>query len=339
MAAPITAGLMAFGMSGRVFHAPFLATNPDFKLKAVVERSKKNAYEFYPDIISYNSVDELLADNEIELVVVNTASHTHYDLAKQALNAGKHVLLEKPAAATSAEVKELFDLAHQKNLKLMVYQNRRWDSGFLSVKEIIESGRLGDLIEVHFRFDRYKPVIGPKAFKETAGVPASGTAYDLGPHLIDNAIALFGNPISYHKTLGSYREGSQVPDYFHLHMMYPNQLNVFLTAGLLIGEALPAFVIHGKLGSFIKERTDVQEDQLIDGMLPTDTAYGVEPADKEGKLVTFDADTKKIIELIHSKKGDYRELFKAVYHTLREGALYPITEEHITWQIKMLEDK
>lgn len=337
MAAPITTGLMAFGMSGRVFHAPFLHTSPDFRLKAVVERSQKKANNFYPDVVSYNSVDELLNDDEIELVVVNTASYTHYDLAKQALNAGKHVLLEKPAAATSAEVKELFDLARHKGLHLMVYQNRRWDSGFLSVKEIVESGRLGDLIEVHFRFDRYKPVIGPKAFKEMASYPANGTAYDLGPHLIDNAIALFGNPVSYHKTLGSYREGSQVADYFHLHMVYPNQLNVYLTAGLLIGEALPAFVLHGKLGSFIKNRTDVQEDQLIAGMMPINEAYGIEPENSEGKLVTYDENQQKIVEWIPSKKGDYSRLFEAVYNTIRNGALFPVTEEHITWQIEMLE--
>ncbi|RCH54234.1 oxidoreductase [Mucilaginibacter hurinus] len=338
MSSPIVAGLMAFGMSGRVFHAPFLSTSPDFKLKAVVERNQKKAHEIYPDIVSYTSIDELLQDDEIELVVVNTPSYTHYDYTKQALNAGKHVLLEKPAAATSAEAKELFDLAAKLGLKLMVYQNRRWDSGFLSVKEVVESGRLGDLIEVHLRFDRYKPAIGPKLFKETAGFAANGVAYDLGPHLIDNAIALFGRPLSFHKTEGKYRENSQVTDYFHLHMVYPKGLNVYLTSGLLIAEALPAFVIHGKLGSFIKNRTDVQEDQLIGGMMPTNAAYGLEPEHSEGKLVTFDAEGQKVVEWLPSKKGDYSDLFKAVYHTIKDGALFPVSEEHIAWQLEMLEN-
>lgn len=337
MSKPIVAGIMAFGMSGRVFHAPFLETSPDFKLKAVVERNQKKAQNIYPDIISYNTIDELLNDTEIELIVVNTPSYTHYDYTKQALNAGKHVLLEKPAAAKSTEVQELFELSRKVGKKLMIYQNRRWDSGYQSVKEIVQSGKLGDLIEVHFRFDRYKPVIGPKVFKETKGFAANGIAYDLGPHLIDNAIDLFGKPLSYHKTIGSYRDNSQVTDYFHLHMKYPNQLNVYLTAGLLIAEPLPAFVVHGKLGSFVKKRSDVQEEQLDKGMMPTDKAYGVEPENCEGKLVAFDNEGQKVEEWVPSKKGNYEELFKAVYHTIRDNALFPVTEEQIVWQIEMLE--
>jgi scyllo-inositol 2-dehydrogenase (NADP+) len=337
MSAPIVAGLMAFGMSGRVFHGPFLETSPNFKLKAVVERNQRKAHEIYPNILSYNSIDELLNDDEIELIVVNTPNFTHYDYAKQALNAGKHVLLEKPAAATTAEAKELFDLAHKVGRKLMIYQNRRWDSGFLSVKEVIESGRLGNLIEVHFRFDRYKPAIGPKFFKESKDMPANGVDYDLGPHLIDNAIALFGQPIGFNKTTGSYRENSQVTDYFNIHLKYPNQLNVYLTGGLLIAEPLPAFVLHGTLGSFVKTRTDVQEDQLLAGMMPVEPGYGIEPEGKEGKLVTFDSNGDKVEEWIPSKEGDYRKLFTAVYHTIRENALFPVTEEHIAWQLEILE--
>ncbi|GAA4329985.1 Gfo/Idh/MocA family oxidoreductase [Mucilaginibacter gynuensis] len=337
MAAPIVAGLMAFGMSGRVFHAPFLETSPDFTLKAVVERNQKKAQELYPDVISYDAFDELLADDEIELVVINTPNYTHYEYAMRALGAGKHVLLEKPAAATVAEVTEMYDLARKVDRKLMVYQNRRWDSGFLSVKEIIESGRLGDLIEVHFRFDRYKPQPGPKLFKETKEFAANGVAYDLGPHLIDNVIALFGRPLNFHKVTASHRDNSEVVDYFQFHMAYPNQVNVYITAGLLIAEHLPAFVIHGKLGSFVKTRTDVQESQLDAGMMPTDPAYGIEPEGSEGKLVTFDENGEKQIEWIASKKGDYKSLFKAVYHTIRENALFPVTEEHIAWQLELLE--
>ena len=128
--APIVTGLMAYGMSGRIFHAPFLTTNPGFKFKAVVERHEKKAALRYPDVLSYNSIDELLNAEEIELIVVNTPNNTHFDFTMKALRAGKHVLLEKPAAATGSEVKQLFDLAKEKNLHLLLYQNRRWDSGF-----------------------------------------------------------------------------------------------------------------------------------------------------------------------------------------------------------------
>ncbi|MBD1385443.1 Gfo/Idh/MocA family oxidoreductase [Mucilaginibacter rigui] len=337
MAAPIVTGLMAYGMSGRIFHAPFISTNPGFKLKAIVERSQKKAADIYPDIISYNNIDELLNDDEIELVIVNTPSNLHFEHAMMAMKAGKHVLLEKPAAATSAQVKELFDTARKLNKHLMVYQNRRYDSGFLSTKEVIESGRLGNLIEVTFRMDRYKTAIGVKSFKETKGVPAGGLVYDLGAHLIDNTIALFGKPISFHKTTGIYREGSEVPDYFHYHLIYPNQLNVYLTSGLQIAGDTPGFWINGTLGSFIKNRTDVQEAQLDRGMMPTDPAYGIEPAGNEGQLITAGVDNQKSTEAVPSQKGDYNEIFNAVYHTIRDNALFPVTEEHIAWQLELLE--
>jgi scyllo-inositol 2-dehydrogenase (NADP+) len=328
---------MSYGMSGRVFHAPFLYTNPGFEFKAVVERHEKKAANRYPDVLSYGSVDELLADDEIELVVVNTPNNTHFDYTIKALNAGKHVLLEKPAAATAAEAKHMFDVAKKNNRHLLLYQNRRWDSGFLQVKQIVESGRLGQLQEVYFRMDRFKRALSAKIFKETAATPANGLVYDLGAHLVDNAIALFGRPLSFTKTTGIFREGSEVPDYFTYHLKYPHQLNVFLTSGLLIAEVLPGFTLHGTEGSFVKERCDVQEAQLEAGMMPTDEGYGVEPEGSEGKLVLMDLENKRSTEWLKAPNGDYNGLFNAVYHTLRENALYPITEEHIAWQLELLE--
>ncbi|MCO5945373.1 Gfo/Idh/MocA family oxidoreductase [Mucilaginibacter flavidus] len=337
MSKPIVTGLMAYGMSGRIFHAPFITTNPGFEFKAVVERHEKKAAARYPDVLSYSSIDELLADDEIELIIVNTPNNTHFDFTMRALNAGKHVLLEKPAAATSAEVKQMFDLARSKNLHLMLYQNRRYDSGFMLTRDVIESGRLGQLIEVHMRFDRYKAALGVKAFKEKKENAANGLDYDLGPHLIDNIIALFGRPLSFHKTTGIYREGSEVNDYFNYHLIYPNQLNVYLTSCLLIAEHLPGFVVHGTLGSFVKGRNDVQEAQLDAGMLPTAPGYGIEPEGSDGKLVTMGPDNKKITEWLTPPKGDYPGLFEAVYHTIRNNALFPVTEEHVAWQLELLE--
>jgi len=337
MQSPIKTGLMAYGMSGRVFHAPFIYAHPGFELSAVVERHEKKAAERYPGIISYNQTADLMNDQKIELIIVNTPNNTHFDLAKRSLQAGKHVLVEKPIAATVAEVKELYDLAREVNKHLMVYQNRRWDSDFLSVKEAVESGRLGKLIEVHFRFDRYKTTLSPKQFKETKSMAPNGLAYDLGPHLIDQAISLFGRPLKFTKTTATYREDSQVDDYFHFHLSYPNQLNVYLTSGLLIAQPTPSLVVHGTLGSYIKDRVDVQEAQLDKGIPPTDSSYGIEPENSEGKLVTFDENNQKNVELVPSYKGKYIQLFEAVHQTIRNGALYPITEEHIAWQIELLE--
>jgi scyllo-inositol 2-dehydrogenase (NADP+) len=337
MSAPIVTGLLAYGMSGRVFHAPFLSTNPQFKLKAVVERNQKKMAAHYPDIVSYNSVEEILNDSEIELIIVNTPNFTHFDFAKQALNAGKHVLIEKPAAGNVAEIKELFDTARANNRQVFCYQNRRWDSDFLSVKEVIESGRLGKLNEVTFRYDRYKPLLNPKPFKETKDTPINGIVYELGPHLIDQAIHLFGRPLAFDKLITIQRENSVVPDYMNYRLTYPGGLIVYLTSGLLIVDALPAFTVHGSVGSYTKYRCDVQEAQLDKGILPTDDAYGIEPLGMEGKLVTIGTDGEKNIEFIPSLKGAYANLFYAVYHSIRENALYPITEEHMAWQMELLE--
>jgi scyllo-inositol 2-dehydrogenase (NADP+) len=337
MTLPIVTGLMAYGMSGRIFQAPFLSTHPGFSTKAVVERNKKVMADTYPGIISYNTVDDLLNNAGIELVVVNTPGYTHFDLAMQALNAGKHVLIEKPAVATVAQVQELYGLAHQKGLKVMVYQNRRWDSDFLAVKQVIESGQLGKLIEVSIRFDRYNPMLSPKKFKEDATLPPNGLVYDLGPHLIDQAINLFGRPLSFHKVTANHRENSEVADYFSFHLAYPNQLNVYLTSSLLVGQPMPSFIVHGALGSFIKDRVDVQEPQLDKGMMPTNPIYGQEPAGSEGQLTLIDVDGKKQTVTIPAVKGDYTHLFDAVYQTIRHNAVYPITEEHIAWQVELLE--
>jgi scyllo-inositol 2-dehydrogenase (NADP+) len=337
MSAPITTGLLAYGMSGRLFHAPFVHKHPGFKLKAMVERTKKVMNERYPDVLSYDSTEELLADAEIELIIVNTPNNTHFELSKQALLAGKHVLVEKPASATIDQVKELYDLARSVNRHLLVYQNRRWDSDFLSVKEVIESGRLGNLIELNFRYDRYRPTISVKKFKEDPTASANGLVYDLGPHLIDQVISMFGRPLSFSKTTASHRENSEVVDYFNFHLKYPNQMNVFLTAGWLIAQPMPSFVVHGTVGSFIKDRTDIQEEQLDAGLPPTDAAYGIEHPGSEGVLTIAGMDASKQTEKISAPKGDYTHLFEAAYQTIRNNALYPITEEHIAWQMEMLE--
>lgn len=188
---PVKTGLLSFGMSGKLFHAPFIANSPRYEFTAVVERSKKAAGLLYPDIISYNSVDELLANPEIELVIVNTPNDTHFEFSRQAMEAGKDVLVEKPFVPTAEEARTLFDLARKLGRKLMVYQNRRWNSDFYSVRDIIKSNKIGDIVEMHVRFDRFRSQIGPKAFKETP-VPGSGIAYDLGSHIIDQIISLFG---------------------------------------------------------------------------------------------------------------------------------------------------
>ncbi|MDO7848293.1 Gfo/Idh/MocA family oxidoreductase [Hymenobacter sp. M29] len=334
--APIRTALLAYGMSGKLFQAPFLAAHPGFELYAVAERTEQRMHHDYPGIISFQSVAELLADPSIELVVVNTPSGTHFELASQALRAGKHVLLEKPVATSVAQLQELLALAAKMDRHVLAYHNRRWDTDFGAVRRVVESGQLGQLIEAHFRFDRYKPTLNPKKFKEEA-LPGSGLLYDLGPHLVDQAISLFGRPLSVHKTVGHYRANTLVDDYFSLQLRYPQGLNVWLTAGLLIAAPGPAYVLHGTQGSYQKGRTDPQEPQLLSGMSPEAPEYGREKPGEEGRLTLAGPDGTLATTSDPAAPGNYLGLFEAVFQAIRQGVPYPIQAEQLLWQNELLE--
>ena len=332
---PIRTALLAYGMSGKVFHAPFLTTHPGFELLAVAERTEQRMHLDYPTIRSYPSVAELLTDANLELVVVNTPSSTHFELASQAMRAGKHVLLEKPVATSVAQLQELLALAKQTGRHLLAYQNRRWDSDFGAVTRMVASGQLGQLLEAHLRFDRYKPALNTKKFKEEPG-PGAGLLYDLGPHLIDQAISLFGQPLSCHKTLGYNRPTTRVDDFFSLHLRYAQGLNVWLTSSLLVAAPGPAYVLHGTLGSYQKGRADVQEAQLLTGMSPLAPEYGHEQPGQEGRLTLSEPDGILTTTPDTAAPGNYLDLFEAVFQTIRQGRLYSIRDEQLLWQSELL---
>jgi scyllo-inositol 2-dehydrogenase (NADP+) len=332
----IITGILAYGMSGKVFHVPFINSHPGFKLHAITERNKKQAANDYPGLISYDAIDDLINDPSIELVIINTPNYTHYEYASKALKAGKHILVEKPFTATTEEAKELFEIADAAGKQIFFYQNRRWDSDFSSVRQVIESGVLGKLSEVHFRYDRYRNVIGPKTFKEEP-YSASGLMYDLGPHLLDQAISIFGKPENFHKILGKNRKETKVDDYFSIHLGYPNSVNVFVHANLLLVDALPAFILHGENGSLHKKRADTQEEQLLKGMKLTDEGYGIELPGNEGKLTLIDQDGNKTVEEIKSLDGNYLPLFDAVYESIVNNAVYPVSREQVITQLEILQ--
>lgn len=281
---PIKTALCSFGMSGKLFHAPFLQILEGFKLYAVWERSKKVVKEIYPQVISYDSYEELLKDEAIELVIVNTPNYTHFDFAHKALLAGKHVVVEKPFTVTVQEGEELITLAKQQGKILSVYQNRRFDSDYKIVKRIVEEGSLGTIVEAEFHFDRYKEELSPKQHKETPG-PGTGSLYDLGSHLIDQALQLFGKPQAVFADIHIVRPISSVVDYFELLMYYP-ALRVRLHSSYLVREPLPAYILHGSKGSFIKTKSDVQEEALQSGQMPDDIEWGAEPESERGLLHT-----------------------------------------------------
>jgi scyllo-inositol 2-dehydrogenase (NADP+) len=335
MEKPIVSALLAYGMSGKVFHAPFLATNKGFELYAVLERNEKKAVKEYPSIKSYDTISELLSDEKIELIVVNTPNNTHFDYAKLALGANKHVLIEKPATTTAEEFVELLAVAKKVNRKVFVHHNRRWSSDIMSAKEVIKSGKLGDIVEMHLRFDRYRPTIGVKSFKETP-IPSSGIWYDLGSHLIDQAISIFGKPINHYRIKNSYRENSQVDDYGFMHILFPNSVNVFITTSFLVADAQPGILIHGTKGSFVKEFCDEQENQLISGMSPLNSKFGLEKPNKEGRLTYYNTEDEQIIESIASEKGNFNALFDEVYRSIRNNKEFSVDNQDIIEQLKLL---
>lgn len=336
MKSPIKTGLLSFGMSGKIFHAPFIKMHEGFELIAVVERTEKKAHLQYPDIKSYDTIDEILSDESIELIVVNTPTPTHFEFALKALNAGKHILVEKAFTSTSAEAQQLYDLARKNNLHVLPYQNRRFDTDLLSVIEVIKSGKLGRLMDMYINFDRYRPAISPKKYKEEP-LPGNGLLYDLGPHLVDAVISIFGKPLSWTKSTGHFRENTKIDDYIHLQLSYPDEFQVYITARMTIVEIQPSFIVNGTKGTFVKHRTDLQEQQLVQGITPDHPQYGTEPAGSEGTLTTVSEDGTITREKIASQKSSYLTLFENVYQTIREEMPYFITEEQIIQQLIILE--
>ncbi len=336
MANPIKTALLAYGMSGKVFHSPFLSKNKKFDFYAVLERSKNEAQKDYPNIITYRSIEDLLADTNIELVIINTPNNTHYNFAIQALNAGKHILIEKPFATTNAQAQHIFDLGANKNLKVMAYQNRRFDSDFLALKQVLESGKLGKITEAHFRFDRFRNTIGAKKFKENP-IPGSGIFYDLGSHLLDQAIALFGAPESFTKTYGKFREETEVDDFAQAQLKYTDGKNVFITTNMLVLKPQAAYIIYGTKGIFTKMRADEQENQLMAKIDLDDIYYGVEKPGNDGLLTYLNENAEKVDENIPAQTGNYMAIFNEVFLTIRENKPYFINPNDILAQLEILQ--
>lgn len=333
---PIKTGLLAYGMSGKVFHAPFINKHSGFELTAIVERSKNDVLTDYPETKQLRDIDELINNPEIELIIVNTPNYTHFEYAKAALSAGKHVLIEKPLSVLRSEAEELFSLAFRKNLQVFAYQNRRFDSDYNSVKQVLESGKLGKIVEAHFRFDRYRDEISHKFFKEQK-IPGAGILYDLGAHIIDQAISLFGVPYDFDKTYSSNRQNTEVDDYANVHLKYKNGINIFITANMLVADAPPAYSLFGTKGSYKKGRTDVQEEQLLAGMKPDDANYGVEKPGGNGSLVYYNEQNQLKEESIAAEKGNYMALFDNVYASIRSGKDYYVKQNEIMSQLGILE--
>jgi len=331
--APIKAAILSFGMSGRVFQAPFLSVNPNFILHGCWERSTKKIQTLYPATISYHTYEALLADNEVELVIVNTPNVTHFNFAKQALLAGKHVVIEKPFAVTTAECLELIELAKSLNLKLSVFQNRRYDSDYLTVKEVVDQNIIGKVVEAELHFDRFSDKLNIKAHKEVP-VKGVGLTYDLGSHLIDQALQLFGMPSAVFADLRTLRPMGQVDDYLEI-LLYYTDLRVRIKATLYARET-QGYIFHGTKGSFFKPKTNIQEEALSIGTLPIGEDWSKEQEKDWGVLHT-EIDGLIVRKKIPSVQGNYMRYFEGIYNAIRHGEPPTVLPEESMNVIKIIE--
>ena len=273
-------------MSSRVFHAPLISTNPALRLTHIVQRHGDEAANAYPQVKIVRDLDQLLADSSVELVVIATPNQTHFEITSRVLKATKHVVVDKPFTVSSAEADALIALSRETGKMLSVFQNRRWDGDFLTIQKILEKRLLGPVAEFESRFDRFRPARNPKAWREQ-DLPGSGLLYDLGSHLLDQALVLFGRPSSIYAELRRQRANAVADDRIEVHLEYP-QLRVMLKAGMLVCEPSPRFVLYGTEGSYVKYGLDPQEAALKSGALPNQPDWGAEKEEAWGTYTHCD---------------------------------------------------
>lgn len=330
----IKTGIASFGMSGKVFHAPLLAAHPEFELTAICERSKNLASALYPNTRIVNSFDQLIGDPDIELVVVNTPDTTHYEFVKKALQAGKHVVVEKPFVFTVGEGEELIALAEEKGLLLSVFQNRRWDGDFLTIQDILNKKLLGRVVEFRSSFQRFRNFVVSNTWKEEKN-RFVGTTYNLGAHMIDQALVLFGMPQGVFARIAALRDESLVDDYYHILLIYKD-LQVSLSAGYLMREEAPRYIIHGTLGSFVKSGIDPQENDLKNGVIPGTKNWGKEPESQWGILHT-EIDGEVIRRKEETIPGNYSAYYDNIADCLRKDASPMVPAQENLMLIRVLE--
>ncbi|WP_434987563.1 oxidoreductase [Xanthomonas melonis] len=332
MPKPFNLAVVGYGYVGRTFHAPLIAATPGLHLHSVVSSKPQLAQADFPDVTVIADLDTALADPALDAVVLATPNQTHAPFALQALAAGKHVLVDKPFTLDADQARAVMQAAATAGRIVSVFQNRRWDADFLTLRRLIDEGLLGEVVEFHSHFDRYRPQVRDR-WRES-DIPGAGLWYDLGPHLLDQAVQLFGAPQAIAADLQPQRSQARSDDYFHVTLHYP-RLRAILHAGSLVADNRLRFAVHGSRGSYLKHGLDTQEDQLRAGRRPGTVGWGVDPlpgtltrVDEEGRMHTHQPD---------NQPGDYRQCYAAFRDALAGNGPAPVSATDAVQLMQLLE--
>jgi predicted dehydrogenase len=331
----IRTGICSFGMSGKLFHAPFINAHPGFELSGIVERNNNDSRLRYPRSKLYRSVEELCADAAIQLIIVNTPSYLHFEHAKAAILAGKNLLIEKPFTIAVKQAEELIALAEKQKVQITIYQNRRYDGDYLAVKKVIDEKLLGDLRYMEIKYERYRPAYGGKPHKE-GSLPGAGNMFDLSPHLVDQALQLFGWPKALFADIWKMRDDDVVPpDYFEM-LFYYDKLRVSLTASSVCREPVWGYTLQGMKGSFLQQRSDMQEQLLLAGTVPSLQSW-YPPLTKPDGLLHTEINGEVVRKETTSAPGNYMGIFDDLYKSLTGQGPNPVPPEDGLKTVKIIE--
>lgn len=333
---PVRVGIVGYGFASKTFHAPLIASVPGLVLRAVSSSDAAKVHADWPSLEVCASPQALTQHPDIDLVIVPTPNDTHFPLARDALLAGKHVVVDKPFTLTLAEAKQLNELAARQQRVLSVFHNRRWDGDFLTVKEVITSGRLGRIVHFESHFDRFRPSVRGR-WREQAG-PGSGLWVDLGSHLIDQSLQLFGPPAGVSADLMTQRDGAVTNDGFHAQLRYTDGLRVVLHATTLGASPAPRFTVHGTRGSFVKTGLDPQEDTLKTGQRPDGVSRWDLPVEMASVHLQDEQSPDTVRTSPHPvQPGRYTDYYAAVRDTILGKGPNPVTGEQATQVMSLLD--
>jgi len=327
--------LCSYGLSGQVFHAPLIHAQAGFELHTILQRNSNSAIEKYPNVNIVADFESIIKNPAIDVVVVNTPNELHYSMAKATLEAGKHVVVEKPFTIFSYQALELIALAQEKQLILTVFHNKRLESEYLALQEQVKNSQIGNIVEVNWRYDRFRNHITHKVWKED-NRPGAGTLYDLGVHLIDAAISIFGKPeaITAHQRILRKEAGST--DYFNIRLDY-NHLTVNLGSTTLAKYLGPVLVAHGDEGSMVFQTADIQEHQLKNGLSPNDKEFGININNPHYQIYTSSNNEDKELEL-KAPTGNYMAFYQNLYTAITENSPLMVNAQEAYEAILLIEN-